>query len=252
LEDLPRNGNWAEIDGVKWRRPKTPQQRPDAPNEKGSVISTEEDLESGAGPIVDGGSLQSWNNCAFLKKDLVTDQNLVGFDSIQLALQDWMQTALSSPTFPASEAQTMENFRKYYLDGDRNVDGMVWQTVDDNDRVEQEEKKETTKHEILADAMEMRGDGENPNLRSETSNQGENGTLSKNGESTIKSSTNEELSSIAAAMANDQQEVVLEHSSSKMTLGGSPGIPGKRKFLDGNEIDFQPRKEARLSVVTVE
>lgn len=252
LEDLPRNGNWTEIDGVKWRRPKTPQQRRDSPKEKGSVISTEEDLESGADPIVDGGGLQSWNKCAFLKKDLVTDQNLVGFDSIQLALQDWMQTALSSPTFPASEAQTMENFRKYYLDGDRNVDGMIWQTVDDNDRVEQEEKKETTKHEILADAMEMRGDGESQNFRSESTNQGENSTLSKSGESTIKSSTNEELSSIAVATANDQQEVVLEHSSSKMTLGGSSGISGKRKFLDGNEIDFQPRKEARLSVVTVE
>jgi hypothetical protein len=252
LANLPRNGNLTEIYGVKWRRPVIPGQRRDSLKIEGSVISTEKEFALGAGLAADDDNLPSWKNCVFLKKDLVTDRNLVGFDSIQLAHQDWTQTALSSPSFPASEARTMENFKKYYLDGDRNVDGMIWQTVDDSNRMEQEGKKEMTKNENLADAMEIQDCGDSQNIRSESTDQGENNILTKNGESKSESSVNESSSSTTFAMTNDQQhQVALEHPSTKMAPEESPSISRKRKHLE-DKIEFSPSKEERLTVVFVE
>ena len=253
LADLARNGNWTEIYGVQWRRPVIPCQRRDSLKIEGSVISTENDFELGSDLAAYDDNLLSWKNCVFLKKDLVTDRNLVGFDSIELAHQDWMQTALSSPSFPASEAQTMENFKKYYLDGNRNVDGMIWQTVDGSTIMEQEGKKEMTTNENLADAMEIQDGEDIQNIRSELTDQGENIKLPMNGESKDTSSVNESLSSTNFAITNEdqQQQVALEHSSTKMTSEESPSLSRKRKHLD-DKMEFPPSKEERLTVVFVE
>lgn len=241
LFELPRTGNWTEIDGMQWRRPMVREQRQDSMKMEDSTISAKEDLRLGVNLVQDGDNLLSWKSCVFLKKDLVTGQNLVGFDSIQLAHQDWIQSALSSPCFPDSEARTMENFKKYYLDGDRNVDGMVWVTVEDRNKVE-EEKKEMTRNENLVDGMEIQDGEDNQNIPSELTGRGENNVVTKSGESKPDSSMNESSSRHAMAMANP---------SATMTLEKSPGISRKRKYLD-NEVDFPAGKEACLSVVAVE
>ncbi len=249
LSLLPRNGDWTEIEGVKWRRPVTPKKKGDSSKE--CIASTdEEDIEMGANLVSDSDSLPSWKNCSFLKKDLVTDQILVGFDSIQVALQDWAQTALSSPSFPSSEAQTMENFRKFYLDGDRNVDGMIWQSVENGHKMEVEETTvENTNNENLAD-IEIEDNGGSENKILESSDR----RISKSEESNSKISMNESLSSSAAnnAVTDDQQLRTLDNRSAPGTLEESPSMSGKRKCADDDDIDFPANKEARLSIVFVE
>jgi hypothetical protein len=68
----------------------------------------------------------SWEKCAIVKRDLISGRNLVGFQNATAAYKDWIQTTLASPTFPASESRSIEKFEKHYLDGNRNVDGIIW------------------------------------------------------------------------------------------------------------------------------
>ena len=248
LSTLPRSGDWTEIEGVKWRRPAMPEKRDDSLKES-TTTAENEDVEMGANLVSDSDSLPSWKNCSFLKKDLVTDQILVGFDSIQVAHQDWMQSALSSPGFPPTEAQTMENFKRYYLDGDRNVDGMFWQTVENGHRTDLDEKTvESTNKENLTD-MEIGDNGGSDNIKLESIDQRENMFLSKSEESKSKSAMNDSLSSSAI---DDQQQAALDNRSATGTLDKSPGASGKRKVLDDDDIEFPASKETRLSIVFIE
>ena len=255
LIDLPRDGNWAEIERVKWRRPMTPEKQRDSPKAKDSMVLSEEDVEFGANVISDIDSLPSWKNCAFLKKDLVTGQFLVGFDSIQRAFQDWVQSALSSPCFPSSEAQTKEHFKNYYLDGDRNVDGMIWQTVDNSHGIEHKGAKENTNNENWPHVKALEDSGNVQKNMFGSSGQGGNNTLSKSGESKKIAFVNESPSQLfnTIAMTKDEHVASADPSPSGK-LDESQSGSGKRKYLDDDddEIDFPPSKEARLSIVFVE
>ena len=245
LTDLPRDGNWVEMDGLHWRRPVALKQRPP----KAPMTAEAEDAESGPNLVSDSESLLSWKSCAFLKKDLVTDQFLVGFDSMELAHQDWMQSAVSSPTFPSSEAQTMENFKKYYLDGDRNIDGLIWQTGDGRPRMDNEEKKENTNIVSVSHKMDVEG-------KSESKIQEENSALSQGRESTIHPTANaSSLPSISDIAVSSNQRIVSEDPSTTAKPEDSQNVLGKRKHLedDNDRTDFSQNKEARLcSIVFVD
>lgn len=67
-----------------------------------------------------------WKSCAVIKRDVVTGRNLMGFDTSSTAYTDWTHSAIASPFFPEMEDRSMEHFQRFYLDGDRNVDGIVW------------------------------------------------------------------------------------------------------------------------------
>jgi len=250
LTNLPRNGNWTEIDELKWRRPMISERR-DSSAYSNTEVSDEISVESSSNIATESENLPSWKNCSFLKKDLVTGQNLVGFDSIQLAHEDWMQTALSSPSFPESEPRTMEYFKKYYLDGDRNVDGMIWQTVDGSNGVEQGEGNETTKNENLIEAMKIENPGKSQSMNSDSTEQGNNSMLSKNEDSRSKSSMNESSFSSIAMDSDGQQRIPSSQPSNAITKESSD-ISRKRKCLNDDKIDFPTAKEARRAIVTVE
>ena len=68
-------------------------------------------------------------NVAFVKEDLLSRRVLVGFESAVVAHRDWLATREGSPVFPVDEPTNIEYFMSYYLDGERNVDGMIWRTA---------------------------------------------------------------------------------------------------------------------------
>jgi hypothetical protein len=68
-------------------------------------------------------------NVAFVKEDLLSQRVLVGFDSAHTAHLDWLTTLEGSPVFPVDEPTNIEYFMSYYLDGERNIDGMIWRTA---------------------------------------------------------------------------------------------------------------------------
>ena len=134
LAAASRGLEWIEISGRKWRRPEIPKEAKD-PERK----NVKESKKNGSSSLL-GSTSQSRSpylehetyflkNSAVVKEDLVTCRKLIGYENVPAAYEDWMLTIVSSPTFPESEARSMENFQKYYLDGDRNIDGIVWRSL---------------------------------------------------------------------------------------------------------------------------
>lgn len=68
-------------------------------------------------------------DAAFYKEDLIAGRISVRFQSAEAAFQDWVETCEASP-LPNNDPMTMDYFGSFFLDGDRNVDGMVWRTKD--------------------------------------------------------------------------------------------------------------------------
>jgi hypothetical protein len=68
------------------------------------------------------------SNVVFVKEELVTRRKLAGFATIQATFLDWLRTFFSSPFIPES-TMTMDHFCKFYLNGDRNIDGIIWRNV---------------------------------------------------------------------------------------------------------------------------
>lgn len=141
LKELPSSGEWTEFYGLYWRRPirdgyamaagTKNDQYDGSPKDQRQSIQIPSSLTPNDSQQMDSNVFneKSWRNCVVVKLDLVTNRVLVGFEYLPVALKDWMQTTAASPTFPETEARTIENFKRYYLDGDRNVDGIVWRTM---------------------------------------------------------------------------------------------------------------------------
>jgi len=235
LTDLPRNGDWTGIDGMKWRRPILPDK--ESSLKKVSTISIESQSVFVTRHATHSGILPSWRNCTILKKDLVTDRNLVGFEDISFAHEDWMQTIISSPTFPESETRTLESFKKYYLDGDRNVDGIIWETVDCSNLLEEEQGKQTTKIDNINYATEIQ-DQTTQNVGA-GGNEGNISTRIE--ESRNVSSTNESI-----IVMKDDHRIMSKPS---VDLPVDESVSRKRKCLDEKEmVDLQVGKESRFPV----
>eukprot|EP00980_Cylindrotheca_fusiformis_P018591 scaffold6162_cov154-Cylindrotheca_fusiformis.AAC.1 len=115
LRSVPEGTEWVDLFGISWRRPLV----------NGSC--NEENPMKNHTPVDEDARLL--RHSVAVKEDLVTARNLVGFGSIQAAYDDWKQTVTCSPTFPDSEDKHMDAFKQYYLDGDRNVDGLVWRST---------------------------------------------------------------------------------------------------------------------------
>jgi hypothetical protein len=144
LDELPDDGQWVELAGMKWRRP---QPRRIRDKKKAEQKDSEDSNAKKDGkpdildrPLASTTELASFQDAYFskhttvTKEDLVTGRRLIGFESLDSAFQDWMLTCDCSPAFPSDEARSVENFETYYLDGDRNVDGVVWRSLSDTCR----------------------------------------------------------------------------------------------------------------------
>ncbi|KAL3908385.1 MAG: hypothetical protein SGILL_008503 [Bacillariaceae sp.] len=131
LKSLPP-GQWEEFAEMQWRRPQIRERREksyldDDANKADNTLKVK--THSNNSQEED----DSWQKCAVVKRDLISGRNLVGFQNLSAAYDDWVQTTLASPTFPDSESRTVQYFEKHYLDGNRNVDGLVWRTNQSSD-----------------------------------------------------------------------------------------------------------------------
>jgi hypothetical protein len=75
------------------------------------------------------GSLRLPDNVVIVKEDIVARRKLAGYESAHSAYLDWVRTIDSSLVSLSFEARTEEHFCEYYLDGDRNIDGIVWRSA---------------------------------------------------------------------------------------------------------------------------
>ena len=138
LNSLPRLKEWTEIAGMPWRRPVAPDANATDyldDNVEGTNDMYIEPLPK-SDSLFEADDSGLWKKCSILKKDLVTNRYLVGFQHVSLAYYDWMQTMDASPTVPATEIRSIGHFKKFYVYGDRNVDGIIWETNDDGEGIE--------------------------------------------------------------------------------------------------------------------
>lgn len=127
LSNLEPGCGWTLVGGKMWRRLAPPGQgKPSeqlpAPGDKQLKVLEEKTEDV---PLLGKKFLAQ---SAVIKEDLISKRKLVGFETVEAALQDWIQAAVFSPSFPPLEAKTMKNFTEYYLDGERNIDGLVWRS----------------------------------------------------------------------------------------------------------------------------
>ena len=140
LKSLPSDGAWTMIDGTSWRRVRSGRKSSDD-----TTNNATENREKSQGGKCDSSILQLpltsreqiplfekayiEKFTSIVKYDFIAGSRLLAFETIELAHQDWLQACQLSPSFPPSESMDIENFKTYYLNGDRNIDGMFWRAV---------------------------------------------------------------------------------------------------------------------------
>ena len=114
---------WNTFTGTSWRKSQPiPQQT------ESSMVNADADLTSNV-RIVDISKNPFPPSVGFVKEDLITRRALVGFEHETAAYVDWLKTREGSPVSAAEEQTDFDYFASYYLDGERNIDGIIWRTV---------------------------------------------------------------------------------------------------------------------------
>jgi hypothetical protein len=112
ISKLEHGCEWTTIFGSMWRRLAVPQS---ANSDEEAPTILKEKMEK-----------EIFASCPIVKKDLITGRKLVGYSTFDAAFADWRQLAFMSPLFPLPEDRSKENFNLRFLDGDRSIDGVVW------------------------------------------------------------------------------------------------------------------------------
>lgn len=111
LLEMP-SGDWTTICGLSWRKTKQRRRMQNGSKEAG---------------LVDISKYPVHPTISFVREDLITRRVLAGFESEAAAYADWLEMRQTSALGgPADEPQDLEYFKLYYLDGERNVDGLIW------------------------------------------------------------------------------------------------------------------------------
>jgi hypothetical protein len=147
LSKLERCNDWTSIAGMMWRRltprgQKLPNDPPSQPENKLGLVLVEKPEEDSKF------EKKLLAQSAVIKEDLISKRKLVGFQTVESAFKDWMQVATISPSFPPLEPKTMNNFKKYYLDGERNIDCLAWRSQEPT-----EEEPTSVQNQGLAEPM---------------------------------------------------------------------------------------------------
>lgn len=128
LSEMPL-GEWATICGLEWRKLERNEDTAGttegkaAPGDNGDANAIKKCL------IVDVSEHPFPTNVSFVKEDLITRRALAGFESANAAHADWLETRQHSPVCPVDEPTNLDYFTTHYLDGERNIDGMIWRTL---------------------------------------------------------------------------------------------------------------------------
>jgi hypothetical protein len=128
LSEMPL-GEWTTICGLEWRKLERNEDAAGttggkaAPGDNGGVNAVKKCL------VVDVSEHPFPTNVSFVKEDLITRRALAGFESADAAHEDWLETRQHSPICPVDEPSTLSYFTTHYLDGERNIDGVIWRTA---------------------------------------------------------------------------------------------------------------------------
>ncbi|CAB9499372.1 Nucleosome-remodeling factor subunit NURF301 [Seminavis robusta] len=121
LLDLPKTGE-VTFAGRTWRRLELSRKE---------VLLSSFWTENGPSQVIDSTRCLS-PSATIAKEDVVLRRTLGGYESLDAAFEDWVVICKNSPSVPDDEI-SKANFCNYYLNGDRNVDGIIWKTLDRDD-----------------------------------------------------------------------------------------------------------------------
>lgn len=150
LRSLAVGADFIEVAGQMWRRPKA-----------NSGYEGEGLLDGCCKPLIASYPDESYfdvmadaDRVKFVKEDLVSGVTiLAGFPDVESVYQDWCHVLESSVVQFLGPA-SLEVFQKYYLDADRNIDGIRWRSVDaktdDSDAVESSAKLSEPEGDVAA------------------------------------------------------------------------------------------------------
>lgn len=127
LHSLVPGADFVEVVGRMWRRflPETTR------SGLGGVIVRPSLQNPSAGSATEFTSddMTRLSGVEFIKEDLIYGETtLAGFPHVMAAFQDWCQT-LDASVVPFAGPRSLDVFVQYYLDSDRNIDGMRWRRV---------------------------------------------------------------------------------------------------------------------------
>jgi hypothetical protein len=114
---------WNSFTGTSWRKLQFTAQQAEL-----STVNADADLVNNV-RIVDISKNPFPPSVCFVKEDLITRRALVGFGNETAAYVDWLKTREGSPVSATDEQADFDYFASYYLDGERNIDGIIWRTV---------------------------------------------------------------------------------------------------------------------------
>jgi hypothetical protein len=112
-------GEWRSIVGRSWKR-LLPPAHMQAPTQ------SESDLVNGSVARV---AHPFPSDVTIVKEDLISKCILQGFNSSEAAHRDWMRAREGSIAILPQEKEDLEYFKTYYLEGPRNVNGIVWRAL---------------------------------------------------------------------------------------------------------------------------
>jgi len=114
LLTLDRGCEYTEVAGLWWR-----------------ILDGEPDMQPSRLSVVCDNVSRS-PEVAYVKEDLVSgERTLLGFKHVEVAFEDWRKT-IEGSIFSYQGPRTIAIFKSFYLDGERNVDGMRWRSVSRN------------------------------------------------------------------------------------------------------------------------
>lgn len=121
LSSLKAGCGWTHVSGNMWRRLQCPPLAPrngseDTPDIQ-AATSPQESMEKAI-----------FASCSYIKKDIINGRILCGYSSLRAAHADWKRQAGRSPLFPPPEDKSVESFSLRFMDGNRDIDGIVWKS----------------------------------------------------------------------------------------------------------------------------
>jgi hypothetical protein len=165
------------------------------------------------------------NMAVVTKSDLISGKRVASFRSIDAALEDWRQTCRQSSLGDCQASRTMEVFRSQYLEGNRNIDGIVWKSVKatrsmDDDMMDTEPTKDSLQSESItatADSQQDTNMEASPDLSPEPAEPPTHNNIPESQNEDVGSPSFTNTSSLhAAAVTSDHRKEALFDVSLRM------------------------------------
>lgn len=127
LEGLSEGGDGSTVSGIEWRLLRSIQCEESESTARSVSVAP---FWAAGG---EQGQQQKYvylpESVNIVKEDVILRRVVAGFTSFDAAYADWVMSCKSCSTIPREET-CQSRFHTYYLDGDRNIDGVMWKTIE--------------------------------------------------------------------------------------------------------------------------